>query len=218
MKTLYYFPSNASFAPHILLEEIGTPFALSLVDRTSDAHKSPEYLKLNPNGLIPALVDGSLVLYESAAICLHLADTSPAARLAPELGSEARAHLYKWLMWSTNSLQAAMIPFFYPERSVAPGNSEATAQVKNAAQVRIGGYLTQLETHFSDANGPWMLGAEYSLLDPYIFMLCRWTRSFEGAVLPARSRAPIDAHMKRMLERPAVQRAIATEKLQAPLT
>src|SRR5689334_10559721 len=103
MYALYYYPSNASMAPHMVLEEIGAPFELRLVDRERQAHKTPEYLRLNPNGLIPVLVDGDLVLFESAAICLHLADRHPESRLAPPLGSPARAHFYKWLIHLTNT-------------------------------------------------------------------------------------------------------------------
>ena len=66
MLQLHYFPSNASITPHILLEEMGLPYELKLVDRANNAQKSPEYLKLNPNGLIPVLVDDDLVLYETA--------------------------------------------------------------------------------------------------------------------------------------------------------
>src|SRR5882757_3246700 len=76
---LHYHPSNASMVPHLLLEELGTPYELVLVDRAHAAHKSAAYLALNPNGLIPVMVDGDLVLYETAAICLHLADTHPNA-------------------------------------------------------------------------------------------------------------------------------------------
>ena len=89
MIQLHYYPGNASFAPHLLLEELGTPFELQYVDRTVGAHKAPAYLKLNPNGLIPVLVDGDLVLYETAAICLHLADTHPKSGFAPNPGTPA---------------------------------------------------------------------------------------------------------------------------------
>ena len=58
MITLHYFPSNASFAPHVLLEELGQPFQLQIVQRDEGAHKRPEYLKLNPNGLIPVMQVG----------------------------------------------------------------------------------------------------------------------------------------------------------------
>jgi len=81
---LHYFPGNASMAPHALLEEIGVPYELAYVDRAVAAHKSPAYLRLNPNGLIPVLVDDAppaggspLVLFETAAVCLHLADAHP---------------------------------------------------------------------------------------------------------------------------------------------
>ena len=118
MKQLHYYPSNASFAPHVLLHELGVPFERVLVDRTQSAHKAPGYLKLNPNGLIPVLEDGDLVLYESAAIAMHLADRFPQARLAPAPGTPARAHYYKWLVWMTNTLQATLIHYFYPDRLV----------------------------------------------------------------------------------------------------
>lgn len=58
MLQLHYHPGNASMTPHILLEELGVPYELLLVDRKNNAHKSPAYLKLNPNGLIPVLIDG----------------------------------------------------------------------------------------------------------------------------------------------------------------
>src|SRR5262245_12992895 len=96
---LHYAPGNASMAPHMLLEELGAPFELKLVDRANMAHKSPAYLAMNPNGLIPVLEQGDgLVLYETAAILLHLADTHAGAGLAPPLGTPERAHFYKWLM------------------------------------------------------------------------------------------------------------------------
>lgn len=215
MITLHYYPGNASFTPHVLLNEIGAPFELALVDRTQQAHKAPAYLKLNPNGLIPVLVDGDLVLYETAAICLHLADTHPAAQLAPALGSTERAHFYKWLMWLTNTVQANLIHYFYGDRLVDAGNAEAAAQVKAHAQAKVAGCLEQLDAHFASNGGPWMMGAPYSALDAYTWMLCRWTRGFN--VKPAREYPHLLPFMQRMLERPAVQRTIATEKLSQPM-
>ena len=101
MIQLYYYPGNASLAPHMLLEEIGEPFELVLVDRANAAHKSAGYPKLNPNGQIPVLVDGEFVLYEAAAICLYLADRYAQAKLVPQLATDERAHLYQWLFWCT---------------------------------------------------------------------------------------------------------------------
>lgn len=215
MITLHYYPGNASFTPHVLLNELGVPFELSLVDRTQQAHKSLAYLALNPNGLIPVLVDGDLVLYETAAIALHLADTHPAANLAPPLGTAERAEFYKWLFWLTNTVQASLIHYFYGDRIVDAGNTEGFAQVKAHMQQRVGGHLQQIEAHLAGHGGPWMLGADYSVLDPYVWMLCRWTRGFSSK--PARDYPCVAAFLKRMLERPAVQKTVAAEKLSEPL-
>jgi glutathione S-transferase len=211
---LHYYPGNASFTPHVLLREIGAPFELKLVRRMEGAHKQPAYLKLNPNGLIPVLVDGDLVLYETAAICLHLADNFPAAALAPPLGSLQRAHFYKWLAWLTNTLQATLIVYFYPERWVDDGDAGAAAQVKAHAMAKVHTMLEMLDAQLASHGGPWLLGSDYSAVDPYAFMLCRWTRGFDTR--PARDYTHIAPYLKRVLERPAVQQAFAAEALAAP--
>ncbi|MFL5316606.1 MAG: glutathione S-transferase N-terminal domain-containing protein [Microvirga sp.] len=95
MYALYYFPGNASLLPHMMLREIGAPFELRLVDRAQNAQKSAEYLRLNPNGRIPVLIDGDLVLYETAAVALHLCDRHPEAALAPAPGTPERSLFYR---------------------------------------------------------------------------------------------------------------------------
>ena len=209
---LHYFPSNASMAPHMLLEELGVPFALQLVDRTQGAHKSPAYLQLNPNGLIPVIVDGDLVLYETAAICLHLVDTHPEAELAPALGTPERAQFYKWLVWLTNTLQAALIVYFYPERWA--DSPDAVAQVKAHAEAKVGDMLDQLDAELARHGNAWLLGERFTALDPYALMLCRWTRGFAR---PARSLPQLGPYLQRVLARPAVQRVFEKEGLVAPL-
>ena len=214
MLQLHYYPGTAAMTPHILLQELGVPFELVLVDQMADAHKRPDYLKLNPNGLIPVLTDGDFVLYETAAICLYLCDRYPAAGLAPALGSAERAHFYKWLIWLTNTLQAALIIYFYPERWVLEGNIAGAAEVKAQAQRKIGGLLDQLDDELARHGGPWMLGERYSTLDPYAMMLCRWTRGFSTA--PARSREHLGPYLQRVLARPAVQQVFDAEQLAQP--
>ncbi|CAM3979881.1 Glutathione S-transferase [Bordetella tumbae] len=210
---LFYHPGNASMAPHCVLEEIGKPFELAFVDRAHNAHKSADYLQLNPNGLIPVLVDGDLVLYETAAICLHLADTHPDKKLAPELGTPERAQFYKWLMWLTNTLQSTLIAYFYPERWVDAGNVAGAAQVKAHAEAKVAGLLDQLEEHLKTNGGPWFLGDQYTVLDPYIMMLGRWTR---GHARPARDLPVLGPYLQRVLARPAIQRVLKTEGLAQP--
>lgn len=217
MLQLHYFPGNASLIVHLVLEEIGAPFALKLVDRARAEHKSVEYLALNPNGLIPVLVDDTatgvppLVLYETAAIALHLADTHPAAALLPPLGTPERAQAYKWLAWLTNTMHAAISLYFYPERWAE--DAAGAAVVKAHAETKIGAMLDQLDAQLALHGGPWLLGETFGLADPYAFVLCRWTRGFAR---PARALAHIEPWLDRMLARPAVQRACATEHLPTP--
>jgi glutathione S-transferase len=210
---LYYYPGNASLAPHMLLEEIGVPFELARVDRANAEHKSPEYLALNPNGQIPVLVDGDLVMYETVAICLHLADTHPAASLAPPTGTSERAHYYQWLVWCTNTLQAMLMHYFYPQRLVDDGDAGARRQVKSHAEARIAPMLDQLDAKLGKHSQDWLLGPRYSAVDPLALLLCRWTRGFAR---PARSLPNLGPYLQRVLARPAVQRAFATEQLPPP--
>lgn len=215
MIQLHYHPGNASLIPHLLLEELGLPFELVPVDRENQAHKSPAYLQLNPNGLIPVMVDrdaagGELVLYETAAICLYLVDAHPSAGLAPAPATVARAHFHKWLIWLSNTLQSALIVYFYPERWA--DDASAIAQVRAHAEAKVGAMLDQLDAQIA-AGGPWLLGASFGVVDLYAFVLCRWTRGFAR---PARSLPHLGPYLQRVLARPAVQRAFATEALAPP--
>jgi glutathione S-transferase len=231
MFKLHHSHGTASMIPHIVLQEMGVPFELVLVDRENQAHRGPDYLAINPNGLIPTLVhnragSSDLVLYETAAICLYLSDIHPEGKLAPPLGVPARAHFYKWLMWLTNTLQAALILYFYPERYVAAGNTSGALEVKAQSQARIGGYLEQLDDELAritlrskasdDVAGldDWFMGAQYTVLDAYVFTLCRWTRNFSSH--PARSYPHLGAYLQRMLARAAVQRVLAAEGIVSP--
>jgi glutathione S-transferase len=216
---LHYFPGNASLIVHIVLEEIGVPFELAYVDRDHGAHKSPAYLALNPNGLIPVLVDpesqsadgAPLVLYETAAICTHLSDVHAAAGLLPPFGTRARAHAYKWVTWLASTLQTTLTLYFYPERWA--NDAAGAAAVKARAEAKIGTLLDQLDAELARHGQPWLLGASFSVADPYAFVLCRWTREFAR---PARSLPRLRPWLERVLARPAVQRAFVSEKLDAP--
>jgi glutathione S-transferase len=207
---LHYAPGNASLTPHMLLEELGVPFELKRVDREHNAHKSPAYLKMNPNGLIPVLVDGELVLYETAAIVLHLLDGHPAAQLAPAVGTAERAHFYKWLVWMSSALQPQFSLYFYTERYVAAGNASGAAEVKAATEKRIEGLIDQIDAQLASHGGPWLMGERFTALDLYALMLCRWTRN---AQRPARTLPHIGPFLQRVLARPAVQKVLASEGL-----
>jgi glutathione S-transferase len=160
------------------------------------------------------LTDGDLVLFESAAICLHLCDSHPAAGLAPAVGTVERAHFYKWLVWMTNTLQTTLIAYFYPQRMVNPGNTAGAAEVQAQAELRVGGLLAQLDAELARHGGPWLLGPSYSALDAYALMLCRWTCNFPS--VPARSYPHLGPYLQAVLARPAVQRVFASEGLAQP--
>jgi glutathione S-transferase len=203
---LFYYPNNASLAPHVLLEEAGADYELVLVDRNQDAQKDPAYLRLNPNGRIPTLVRGELILFESAAICMHIADHHPDAKLAPPLLSPERSHFYKWLMFLTNTVQPHYMTYCYPEKHTSVASN--VEDVRRVAGQHAMEAFSVLER--SLGPGPFMLGTQYSACDAYLQMLALWARRLPTppASMP-RLRACLDA----TAERPAVQRVFAAEGL-----
>ena len=130
------------------------------------------------------------------------------------MGTPARAHFYKWLVWLTNTLQASLVIYFYPQRWMNEGNLAGAAELKAQAEIKVGGLLDQLDAELARHGGPWFLGAEYSALDAYALMLCRWTRNF--AAPPARARPHLAPWLQRVLARPAVLRVFQTEQLAQP--
>lgn len=210
MLALYYYPGNASLLPHMMLREIGVPFELRLVDRNQNAQKSEEYLKLNPNGRIPVLIDGDLVLFETAAIALHLADKYPQAGLAPAQGTPERAAFYKWMIHLTNTPQPEYRAWFYPHEHVS--DEAAAPAVKQAAAERLNRMFEVISGQLGDK--PWLLGDRFSAADLFLLMMIRWGR---GLPRPPREIPNLKAFAERVLARPAVQKAFEVEGIQAPL-
>jgi glutathione S-transferase len=209
MIELHYYPDNASLFPHMLLREIGCPFELRLVDRTKDAQKSAAYLKLNPNGKIPVLVDDGEAISETGAIGLYLADKFPQAGLAPPPGDGDRAAYYKWMVFMACVPQAEFYPWFYPHEFV--DDPQYAAHVKASANLRLMGIFERIAAQL-DA-GPWLLGERFSAADLYLLMMTRW-----GSLLPkpVRELPEIGAHAARVVARPAVQATFAAEGATAP--
>ena len=206
MYGLHYYPANANAAPHMLLEEIGAKYDLLLVDRAVNGQKSKEYLMINPMGRIPTLVDRDLVLFEAAAIVLHLVDAHPDAGLAPKVGTPERAKFYQWLTFLTNSLQEELMIYQYPER-LAGDDVAATAIVKRGAEARASAFLDVIDDHLK-ANGPLFLGSKLSAVDFYLVMLSRWARPMGK---PPRSRPSIAKLLDKVTALPSVRRAYERE-------
>lgn len=211
MYRLHAFPGFGSLAPHMVLREAGAPFELVPVDIRAGEHQSAAFRRLNPLARIPVLEDGPLVLYESAAICLHLADCHPGACLAPAPGTPERALLYRWMMYLTNTLQAHMLGYYYPERlSVSEAGA---AEVKAAAEQRIAEDLDYVAGELAHGGGPWLCGEGYTVADPFLLMLCSWTLEMTR---PAREVPVLGALLGRVAARPAVRAALLAEELPEP--
>jgi glutathione S-transferase len=210
MYKLYYYPGNANTAPHMMLEEIGVDFKLLLVDRKSDAQKSADYLKLNPAGRIPTLVDGDLVLFESPAICVHLAEQHPNAHLIPALGTPQRAKFHQWMMYLTNTVQAELMVYFYPDKHT--DDPDNAAPLKTAAERRVTDMFWLLDDELTQR--PYLTGDAVTACDFFFMMLCIWADEFET---PPHALPNLAAYLKRMASRPSVQAACKTEKLSLEL-
>ncbi|MGZ8782187.1 MAG: glutathione S-transferase family protein [Gaiellaceae bacterium] len=201
---LHYLPGTAAMASHAALAEIGVPYELVRVERDADGRVSDEYLALNPWGKIPTLEDGNLVLTESAAICLYLADKFPDARLAAPVGTPERAELYRWLLWLSNTVQTAQLRFFYPERYGTEG-------VQARAEADLREHHELIERHL--AGREWLVGDERTVADFFLFMLIRWGRRLES---PPWDRPNVRAHWLRTLELPGVATMVGEQDLDLP--
>jgi glutathione S-transferase len=203
MYLLYWSPGSASMAPHGALEEAGAQYELALVNTDEGAHRDPAYLKLNPNAKVPTLVaDGKFIMFESAAMAMFIADRHPQARLAPGPDEMARGHFYQWLTHLTNSMQPAMLRFYYPERHTADeGGHEA---VKSKAMEEIRSLWGRIDQHLA-SHGPYLLGERFSAADIFAHMLSGWQQCCPNTY----ERFP---NVKRLADlvaaRPAMQRVI----------
>ena len=209
--TLYHVPGNSSLIPHILLEELGWPYELRLIDRANGEDKTPAFRALNPNGLVPVLVDHDVTVYETAAICLHLLDRSPGTELIPPVGSPARSLFYQWLMWLTNSLQPAMKMSYFAQRWSE--DEAGAAQVRSMAVHNAASLIDVLAAEFERHGQLWLAGPEFSAADIYAFVVCRWTARIPR---PARDRPVLRSYMERVAARPAVARTLIQEGLSPP--
>lgn len=206
MVELYYSPGSASLVVHWLLIEMAVPHRLRRLDFDKREQKSPEYLAINPAGVVPALVLDGQVILESTAIAMHMADAHPAAGLAPSPGSPARAAYYRWFCFMANTLQPAFRAWFYPGEPAGEANAEAS---KEAARERIEAAWQRVDAHLA-VHGPYLLGENPSAADFMLTMLMRWSRNMPRTAdtWPACAR-----HAALMKARPAFREVYAREGL-----
>jgi len=173
MYTLYYSPATASMVVHLALLEIGAPHRLVKVDFEKDSQHSAKYLRINPRGHVPTLIVDGKPYQESAALLMLLAERHPEANLAPPVGSPLRADWYQWIVFLANSLLPTYRYWFYPADFGTPEHSPA---IRDALRVRIESAWKTVNDHLQ-ADGPYMLGAQFYGVDLLATMLMRWSRN-----------------------------------------
>ena len=203
---LYYAPGSASFLVHWLLIELELPHRLHLVDTAAKVQKSPEYLALNPNGVVPTLVIEGKPQYEAAALAMLLAERHPDAQLAPLPDDSQRADYVQWMLNLANMVQPLFRQWWYPGEPAGEANAET---VRAHCAPRIEKEWARIDAHLA-ANGPYLLGEAPSVADFYLTMLMRWSR---GTPKPATEWPQLAALAQRMKARPSFATLYAAEGL-----
>jgi len=202
MYTLYGSPGTASLAPHCMLEQVGAPYTFVPVDISGET-RDPAYLKLNPHGRVPTLIVNGKPVFESAAICVWLADRYPQAGLAPAVDAEERALYMQWMMYLTNTVQENLLQFLDPHLYTT--HLDETPHIVDKARMRVDTAFGVIEKALKD-QGPYLLGGTPSAADIYLSMLAGW---YEGQEAFARAFPMIEANRKQLALRPGMARALA---------
>jgi glutathione S-transferase len=201
MYKLYGRPGSGSLAVQVALEEAGAAY-----ERIWVGHEAAEVARfrlINPTGRVPALVlpDGS-VMFESAAMLIHLALAHPAAALAPSAGAAGHAKFLQWMVFLSANVYEAALRMYYSARYSAHGEADAEA-IREQGTEDFRGHLALI----SQGLAPYVLGSEYSVADTYLYMLASW---HPGEKSELYSRAPrLEAHSRQIAARPAVAKVDA---------
>ncbi len=206
MYTLYYSPGAASLVIHWLLIELDLPHRLVKLDLANGEHKRPEYLALNPDGVVPTLLIDGVACRETAALVMHLADSHPAHAWAPAPGSPARARYYEAIIRCANTLQPAFRRWFYPDPVTDPEEGE---RLRSAVRAQIEGGFERFEAELADGRH-YLLGDQPSAADFMLAMLMRWSRNMPR---PATEWPRLAEFAARMKARPSFAAVYAAEGL-----
>ncbi|MCO4095246.1 MAG: glutathione S-transferase family protein [Acidovorax sp.] len=200
--TLYYTPGTCAQAVRIALEEAEAPYTLVRVDFAAGQQRTPEYLAVNPKGRVPALATPQGTLTETPALLAYVAQSFPEARLAP-----ADAHGFARLQ-EFHSYLASTVHIAHAHRPRASrwaDEPEAQAAMQRKVPQNMTECFNLIESHYL-GDGPWVMGEQYTVADGYLFTIGTWLHS-DGVDIAQFTK--VFAHTQRMLQRPAVQRAMA---------
>ena len=204
MLKLYYAPHTCALATHIVLEEAGTDYSTVRIDFAKTEQRSPEYLKVNPKGRVPALVTDRGVLTETPAMLAFVAQSFPAAGLAPFDDAFAFAEVQAFNSYLCSTLHVAHSHRMRGHRWA--DDEAAIAAMQRKVPQSVGACYELIERDMLE--GPWVMGERYTICDPYLFTLAQWLE--DDGVDPARIPRVVD-HRRRVSERGAVRKAIAEE-------
>ncbi|WP_266160018.1 glutathione S-transferase family protein [Dyella silvatica] len=199
---LYYLPGACSLADHIVLEWTGKPYETQQVAR--EALRSPEYLKIHPNGVVPALEDNGWVLTENVAILGYLADSFPEARLGGE-GPRGRAEVQRWLAFINSDVHQCFKPVFAPARFI--NDAAQHDELQTHARSRLRNHFEQLDKQLVGRD--WLTGTR-SIADPYLFVVLNWAK---GKNVDLSGFEQLARFHQRMLEDAGVKAAMKAEGL-----
>lgn len=198
---LHHAAPSRSSTVLFMLEEIGAPYELRVLNLQKEEQYRPEYLAINPMGKVPAVEHKGVVITEVGAICTYLADEFPAAHLAPPIGDPQRGAYLRWMFFQGNALEPAIV-----DKALKREPGKRGMMPYGTYEIAVAALERAVE------KGPWFLGDRYSAADVYVGSAISWGLQFE--LLP-----PSDAFKRyaaRLAERPARQRAFAIdEKLMA---
>ena len=205
MFKLYYAPGTCALASHIALEEAGAAYTTERIDFKSNQQNSAEYLAVNPKGRVPSLVTDRGILTETPAMLVFIAQSFPQAKLAP-LGDAfafAQAQAFNSYLCSTVHVAHA-----HKMRGARWATEEPSfADMKRKVPQTVGACFALIERDM--LKGPWVMGEQYTICDPYLFTLAGW---LEGDSVDLAALPKVADHRKRMSERLAVRKVLADEK------
>ena len=196
MISIYWCPRTRAVRAVFMAEELGVEYELVPVDIRDQASKSgAAFRAASPMGKVPAIADGEVLLADSAAICLYLADRYPEAGLAPVFDDPARGRYLYWMVFVPGVMEPAM--------------AEKMAGWETSKFSRgWGDYDSMIETLEGGLDpGPWLLGERFSAADVMVGSTVNFLKLF--GVLP--ESAVLEAYCQRCLARPAYQRALAID-------
>jgi glutathione S-transferase len=204
---LHYHKDTIALVVLIALEDVGAAYDPVRLDFSAGAQRSDHYLALNPKGRVPTLVTDHGTLTETPAILTWIAATHPQAALMPS-DPFAAARVQELMAYLCSTVHPSHAHLRRGSRwSDDPAVIEA---LKIKVPTNMADHFAYLEGRF---DGPWAMGAAYSAADPYLFVLAGWLGG-DGVDIARFPR--IAAHHARMLDRPAVRRALAVQSAAEP--